>query len=125
LKLPADDIEGIKLSAMGGSSKRDYLAFECAMRDEGSVRLHTGGYQVSRQGVENGEKFDFQIALNYMDMSDIILKKLPEKDVANLEKQWFKSSPAIECQKPEEGEDWNSYFQYTAHKNILKELHED
>ena len=38
LKLPKEDIEGIKLSAMGGSSKRDYLAFDCAMKDKGEVR---------------------------------------------------------------------------------------
>ena len=35
LKLPKDDIEGIKLAASGSSSKRDYLSFECAMKDEG------------------------------------------------------------------------------------------
>ena len=29
-------------------SKRDYLAFECAMKEEGQVRLHTGGYSVCR-----------------------------------------------------------------------------
>ena len=46
LKLPKEDIEGIKLSAMGGSSKRDYLAFDCAMKDKREVRLHTGGYSV-------------------------------------------------------------------------------
>ena len=38
LKLPKEDIEGIKLSAMGGSSKRDYLAFDCAIKDKGAVR---------------------------------------------------------------------------------------
>ena len=38
LKLPKEDIEGIKLSAMGGSSRRDYLAFDCAMKDKGEVR---------------------------------------------------------------------------------------
>ena len=43
----------------------------------------------------------------------------------NLESKWFRSSSALEYQKPDEGEDWNSYFQYTAHKNILKELHEE
>jgi hypothetical protein len=38
LRLPKEDIEGITLSAMGGSSKRDYLAFYCAMKDKGEVR---------------------------------------------------------------------------------------
>ena len=38
LRLPKDDVEGIKLAAMGGSSKRDYLAFDCAMKDKGEVR---------------------------------------------------------------------------------------
>ena len=41
LKLPKEDIEGIKLAAMGGSSKRDYLAFDCAMKDKGEVRYTT------------------------------------------------------------------------------------
>jgi len=39
LKLPDDDILGIKLSARGGKSRRDYLAFECAMKDEGKGRI--------------------------------------------------------------------------------------
>ena len=38
MKLPKEDIEGIKLSAMGGSSKRDYLTFDCAIKDKGAVR---------------------------------------------------------------------------------------
>ena len=40
LKLPKEDIEGIKLAAMGGSSKRDYLSFDCAMKDKGEVRYN-------------------------------------------------------------------------------------
>ena len=63
LRLPKEDIEGLKLCATGGKrytatimmtmyitcfSKRDYLAFDCAMKEEGQVRLHTGGYSVSR-----------------------------------------------------------------------------
>ena len=28
-------------------------------------------------------------------------------------------------EQPEEGKDWNTYFQYEAHKNLLKELPED
>ena len=31
LKLPKEDVEGIKLAAMGGCTKRDYLAFDCAI----------------------------------------------------------------------------------------------
>eukprot|EP00092_Neocalanus_flemingeri_P033007 GFUD01035899.1.p1 GENE.GFUD01035899.1~~GFUD01035899.1.p1 ORF type:complete len:255 (-),score=50.50 GFUD01035899.1:75-839(-) len=116
LKLHAENVEGIKLSAVSDSGKMDYLDFECDMKDKGTVRLYTGGYQVIKQS----EKIDFQIVLNYMDMSDIILKKLPEKSAENLEKNWFNRSRAVEYQKPDEGEDWNSYFQYTAHKNILK-----
>ena len=39
LRLPKEDVEGIKLAAMGGSSKRDYLSFDCAMKEKGEVRL--------------------------------------------------------------------------------------
>lgn len=124
LELPEKTIEGIKLSALAGKGKKDYLAFECAIKNGGKVRLHTGGYQVIKNKTEAGEeRIDFQIALNYIDMKDITLKKLPEGAVKNLEKKWFQSSPSVEYQAPEEGEDWNAYFQYKAHKNILKELH--
>ena len=90
LKLPKEDIEGIKLAAMGGSSKRDYLAFDCAMKDKGEVRytkhnlndsllvtvyrLHTGGYSVLKK--EN-DKMDFQIVHHYIDMNDLTIKRLP------------------------------------------------
>ena len=42
-----------------------------------------------------------------------------------LENKSGKESLAIDYQMPEEGQDWNTYFQYTAHKNLLKELHYD
>ena len=42
------------------------------------------------------------------------------------EQRWFRrSSQSIEMEQPEEGKDWNTYFQYEAHKNLLKELPED
>ena len=75
---------------MGGSSKRDYLSFDCAMKDKGQVRyavlfhnleyelllhrLHTGGYSVLKK--EN-EKMDFQIVHHYIDMNELTLKRLP------------------------------------------------
>ena len=39
---------------------------------------------------------------------------------------WFRGweeCPGLD--QPEEGKDWNTYFQYEAHKNLLKELPED
>jgi len=44
-----------------------------------------------------------------------------------IENSWFRrqSAESIEYQQPEEGKDWNTYFQYEAHKNLLKELPED
>ena len=44
-----------------------------------------------------------------------------------IEPGWFRrqSTESIEYQHPEEGKDWNTYFQYEAHKNLLKELPED
>jgi len=124
LKLPKEDIEGIKLAAMGGSSKRDYLSFDCAMKDKGEVRLHTGGYSVLKK--EN-DKMDFQIVHHYIDMNELTLKRLPVEASEAIETGWFRrqSADAIEFQQPEEGKDWNTYFQYEAHKNLLKELPED
>jgi len=125
LKLPEGNINEIKLAASGKAARGDTLEFECAMRDQGKVRLHTGAYQVSKQITEEGEKFDFQIAFHYLDMSDITFNTLPEAAVQSIQKRWFRASPAIETQKSTEGEDWNSYFQYQAHKNILQELNEE
>jgi len=122
MKLPEDNINGIKLAAGGKGAKRDTLAFECAMKDNGTVRLHTGGYQVDKHTTDQGDRIDFQIALHYLDMKDITFNKLPEAAVQTIEKKWFQGSPALETQPSSEGQDWNSYFQYQAHKNILKEL---
>ena len=36
LKLPEENINGIKLAAGGKGAKRDTLAFECAMKDNGT-----------------------------------------------------------------------------------------
>merc|ERR1712013_668005 len=77
LKLPEENINGIKLAAGGKGAKRDTLAFECAMKDNGTVRLHTGGYQVEKHTTDQGDRIDFQIALHYLDMKDITFNKLP------------------------------------------------
>jgi len=39
-----------------------------------------------------------------------------------LRRHWF-SGEGGQC--PSEGRDWNVYFQYEAHKNLLKELPEE
>jgi len=122
LKLPEENINGIKLAAGGKGAKRDTLAFECAMKDNGTVRLHTGGYQVEKHTTDQGDRIDFQIALHYLDMKDITFNKLPEAAVQSIEKKWFQVSQDNETQPCREGQDWSSYFQYQAHKNILKEL---
>jgi len=127
LKLPKEDVEGIKLAAMGGSSKRDYLAFDCAMKEKGEVRLHTGGYSVVQKDYD---KYDFQIVHHFIDLNELTLKKIPAQITEEEPTGWFRrqSQPqlqAIEMEHPEEGKDWNTYFQYEAHKNLLKELPEE
>ena len=92
LKLPKEDVEGIKLAAMGGCTKRDYLAFDCAIKDKGEVRwslkallqnfnfyswffrLHTGGYSVVKK---DEDTYDFQIVHHFIDLNELTLKKLP------------------------------------------------
>ena len=86
------------------------------------------------------EKYDFQIVHHYIDLTDLTLRVsysiidwclfnyltvwLKEMEVSpSPEPGWFGRSQAI--QQPEEGKDWNTYFQYEAHKNLLKELPED
>ena len=46
LRLPKEDVEGIKLAALGGCSKRDYLSFDCAMKEKGQVRLNKTCFQI-------------------------------------------------------------------------------
>lgn len=121
LRLPKEDIEGLKLCGTGGRSKRDYLAFECAMKEEGQVRLHTGGYSVCRK---EGDLLDFQILHHSIDMAHVTLKQLPEDAERQLvSSNWFRGEGG--GQRPSEGRDWNVYFQYEAHKNLLKELPEE
>jgi len=123
LKLPKEDIEGLKLCATGGRSKRDYLAFDCAMKEEGQVRLHTGGYSVSRK---EGELLDFQILHHSIDMAHVTLKQLPgEAERQLVGANWLRGQSGAGHQPPSEGRDWNVYFQYEAHKNLLKELPDD
>jgi len=122
LRLPKEDIEGLKLCATGGKSKRDYLAFDCAMKEEGQVRLHTGGYSVSRK---EGELLDFQILHHSIDMAHVTLKQLPgEAERQLVGGSWLRGQSGA-GQPPSEGRDWNVYFQYEAHKNLLKELPDD
>ena len=58
--------------------------------------------------------------------SYIISRKTESRESCEAEVGWFRGTsqgPALE--HPEEGKDWNTYFQYEAHKNLLKELPED
>ena len=104
------------------------------------VRLHTGGYSVVKK---DEDTYDFQIVHHFIDLNELTLKKLPvsqhvthhvysaynnfQTEISDKEEQrWFRrSSQSIEMEQPEEGKDWNTYFQYEAHKNLLKELPED
>ena len=94
------------------------------------------------------EKYDFQIVHHYIDLTELTLNKLPVSSLVFLfklsdltvwlsdcptkemevsqsaEPGWFRTSSQA-LQQPEEGKDWNTYFQYEAHKNLLKELPED
>ena len=89
------------------------------------------------------DTYDFQIVHHFIDLNELTLKKLPvskhvtyhvfcasmnfQTEISDKEEQrWFRrSSQSIEMEQPEEGKDWNTYFQYEAHKNLLKELPED
>ena len=104
------------------------------------ARLHTGGYSVVKK---DEDTYDFQIVHHFIDLNELTLKKLPvskhvtyhvfcasmnfQTEISDKEEQrWFRrSSQSIEMEQPEEGKDWNTYFQYEAHKNLLKELPED
>ena len=61
---------------------------------------------------------------NYI-INDALNSKVEASEA--IETGWFRrqSVESIEYQQPEEGKDWNTYFQYEAHKNLLKELPED
>ena len=44
-----------------------------------------------------------------------------------LEQKWFSRGQAlaVEDKSLDTGEDWNAYFTYMAHKNLLKEMQDD
>lgn len=91
---------------------------------------------------KDDDRYDFQIVHHFIDLNELTLKKIPVCIISNYqsnylilfkaeisepeEQGWFRRpSQSIEMEQPEEGKDWNTYFQYEAHKNLLKELPED
>ena len=92
---------------------------------------------------KDDDRYDFQIVHHFIDLNELTLKKIPvgslrmysqsinssfqaEISAEPQEQGWFRRpSQSIEMEQPEEGKDWNTYFQYEAHKNLLKELPED
>ena len=94
---------------------------------------------------KDDDRYDFQIVHHFIDLNELTLKKIPvslpkvfglyyyhffifqaEISSESEEQGWFRRpSQSIEMEQPEEGKDWNTYFQYEAHKNLLKELPED
>ena len=97
---------------------------------------------------KDDDRCDFQIVHHFIDLNELTLKKIPvslptvfglyyfslkshfifqaEISSESEEQGWFRRpSQSIEMEQPEEGKDWNTYFQYEAHKNLLKELPED
>ena len=95
---------------------------------------------------KDDDRYDFQIVHHFIDLNELTLKKIPvcfirncyksnylivpfnmKAEISEPEEQgWFRRpSQSIEMEQPEEGKDWNTYFQYEAHKNLLKELPED
>merc|ERR1712215_338134 len=72
-KLPELKVEEMKLSAYSSSRVITSFNFECAMTEGGAVRLSMVSYETRR----HGEHIDFRIALNYEDLSNITVTRLP------------------------------------------------
>jgi len=72
---------------------------------------------------KEGDLLDFQILHHSIDMAQVTLRRLPvEAERQLVAGGWFGGEGR---RTPSEGRDWNVYFQYEAHKNLLKELPEE
>merc|ERR1719367_19982 len=99
LGLPHEAVTKIRLTAFSDSYDSRLVDFTATLEDGGSIRLHTGSYQVRKTGENKNNKFDLEIAIGYIDLKKIVLRKIPE-----LEDQvatW--GTP---------GGDWNMFLEY-------------
>jgi len=112
LGFPEESVTEIRLTAFSDSYDGRLLDFDAKLKDGGSIRLHTGSYQVRKTGENKNNKFDLEIAIGYIDMKEIVLRKIPE----------LKDQVATWGAK---GGDWNMFLEYKAHTVLANHYDSD
>lgn len=126
LDLHADLIEGIKLSANVRTETYQINDIKVgATNEKGSLLLYTGGYFIERK--EEGDKltFDFEIAVSVIKIDDIVFQKMPASAHEAVRVSWIPSLSSKAADYREGGsnpEDWQTYFQYKANKQLMNEI---
>merc|ERR1711962_240964 len=125
LNLNKDHIAGIKEAANADKDQFKIFDFKGGMTQNGEMILHTGSYLVERFDNEDGsgDRFNFGIAMSVISITEIEFRRLGEAAAAAtaaIQGSWFKSSsPSLEIGDSLSPRDWETYFDYTANKNLL------
>eukprot|EP00091_Calanus_sinicus_P014988 TRINITY_DN32815_c0_g1_i1.p1 TRINITY_DN32815_c0_g1~~TRINITY_DN32815_c0_g1_i1.p1 ORF type:complete len:191 (-),score=63.18 TRINITY_DN32815_c0_g1_i1:27-599(-) len=116
LQLPEDDVDGMKLKGSGSFGGSECFQFKCSMKiDGGYVRLHTGSYQVTAIGEGDDKKITLELAIAYMDITEVVFEEIPEAKPEAI--GWFdKDKP----EAPPAVNEWSPFFDYHAHNSLLK-----
>ena len=122
MKLPEDQVTLIKKCADTSSGFRKTYEFGCSMNDEtgGNIRLHTGSYNVTKSTEEGKERFNLDIALAYMELSNIrMLPQAAQDTILQYGKQANGAENNLD-HLPTAG--WKAFIEYESHKQLLNEM---
>jgi len=119
MKLTEDQVTLIKQAADTSSGYRKTYEFGLKPNNDeegGNIKLHTGSYYVSKFG----EKYNFDIALAYMELSNI--QMLPQ-NVKTMILNCFSPRTGVENNMDQvENADWKAFIEYESHKQLLNEM---
>jgi len=122
MKLPDDQVTLIKMCADTSSGFRKTYEFGCSMNDEtgGNIRLHTGSCNVTKSTEEGKERFNLDIALAYMELSNIrMLPQAAQDTILQYGKQANGAENKLDL-LPTAG--WKAFIEYESHKQLLNEM---
>lgn len=129
LNLSEIHIAGIKEAANADRDQFKISDFKGGMVQNGSMILHTGSYFVERfeSQDETQDRFNFEIAMSVISITEIEFERLGEAAAAAtaaISRSWFKSStaPSLEYESKLSPRDWETYFEYTANKQLLADM---
>jgi len=122
MKIPEDQVTLMKKSVDTSSGFRKTYEFGCSMNDEtgGNIRLHTGSYNVSKSTEDGRDSFNLDIALAYMELSNIqMLPQAAQNTILQYGQQAGCTSNNLDHLATA---DWKAFIEYESHKQLLNEM---